>query len=162
MSNTKRIKFGTITNLDLIHIATKLGIQPFQVIMKDQIPEELPNEGNYVVNLQDFGEGGSHWVCFHKKGKNIWFHDSYGMPPVQRLVDILEKTPQHEILKYNEKSYQQLESDHCGFFCLGFFLAIKHFKGSIDQRIKKYTDMFSLDDKWNNDTVIQKFILSFV
>jgi hypothetical protein len=35
------------------------------IYMKDELPSYL-KEGNYIINLQNHDESGSHWTCFIK------------------------------------------------------------------------------------------------
>lgn len=152
------IPFKTISNLSLLDLAEKFNIKLNDVIMKDQIPEHILN-GNYIINLNDSGESGSHWTCFHKDGTTIFWFDSFGMPPVQRIVDILEKTPPVDYLHYNSNTIQNIKSTMCGFYCLGFFLALKHFKGTKKERIHTFQRMFNLADTKVNDKILKEFLL---
>ena len=76
----------TLSNSDINIICNTLKIPLKGVFMKDEVgttrlqPDDpaskrefkLPlSDGNYVMNLQDSHEGGSHWVAFIKNKSNI-------------------------------------------------------------------------------------------
>ena len=46
--------------------------------------------GNYIMNLQDSHEGGSHWVAFIKNKSNIFYHDSYAVIMPQNQYDLFK------------------------------------------------------------------------
>jgi len=62
-------KLTTLTNSDLYSIAIKLKIKLNGIYMKDVLPSDL-KEGNYIINLQNHDETGSHWTCFIKDKNN--------------------------------------------------------------------------------------------
>jgi hypothetical protein len=76
-----------LTNFEIMDICKNLNIKLNKIYMKNEIPETLKN-GNYIINLENSGQGGSHWCCFIKKGNIVYYFDPFGAYPVQRLIDI--------------------------------------------------------------------------
>ena len=68
----------TLSNSDINIICNTLKIPLKGVFMKDEFKLPL-QDGNYIMNLQDSHEGGSHWVAFIKNKSNIFYHDSYAV-----------------------------------------------------------------------------------
>ncbi len=58
-------KLTTLTNSDLYSICIKLKLKLNGIYVKDVLPSDL-KEGNYIINLQNHDEPGSHWTYFIK------------------------------------------------------------------------------------------------
>ena len=95
----------TLSNSDINIICNTLKIPLKGVFMKDEVgttrlqPDDpaskrefkLPlSDGNYIMNLQDSHEGGSHWVAFIKNKSNIFYHDSYAVIMPQNQYDLFK------------------------------------------------------------------------
>jgi hypothetical protein len=86
----KSYKLSTLTNSDLYSICIRLKIKLNGIYMKDELPSDL-KEGNYIINLQNHDENGSHWTCFIKNANNIFYYDSFGVVMPQNAYDIFIK-----------------------------------------------------------------------
>ena len=92
----KRYGEDTTSNFDLARIAKDLNVKPFYVVMKDEVKDlrNTPENKIYACsNLHDSDEVGVHWNCFvwdKKDDDNNFFFDSYGLPPVQEIQDLLK------------------------------------------------------------------------
>ncbi len=63
-------KLTTLTNSDLYSICIKLKSKLNGIYMKDELPNDLKDE-NYIINLQNHDESGSHWTCFIKSKNDV-------------------------------------------------------------------------------------------
>ena len=81
-------KLQTLTNSDLYSICIKLKLNG--IYMKDELPSDL-KEGNYMINLQNHDELGSHWTCFINSKSDIFCYDSFGVVFPQNQYDIFIK-----------------------------------------------------------------------
>lgn len=88
------------------------------VFMRNNLPATGPwyNE-SAIVNLDDFQNKGTHWVCYHKRGSEVIYFDSFGdlRPPIDLMLYFNVKE-----VKYNYKRYQNFDSFICGHLCLQF------------------------------------------
>ena len=105
----KKYGVSTTSNFDLIKIAKDLDIRPIYVMMKDEIQDlsSTPEEKLFVVtNLHNSDEPGVHWNCFvwdKKNTDNNYFFDSYGLPPVKEIQDLL-KHGTHNTFELQDRS----------------------------------------------------------
>lgn len=143
------------SNYELEELCKKLGIKLNGVYMKDELPQPIP-DGNYIMNLENMNQGGSHWTCFIKKGSIIYYVDSFGVYPPQTLVDIADKYRNN--IQYNSGAFQELKSQACGYFCVGLFLYVKQHKGSLKKKIDSYLELFNYKKPKVNDKFIKNMI----
>ena len=119
-------KYGkqTTTNFDLAKIAEKEGVEPFHVVMRDEI-KDLPRdvEPLYgVTNIHTSKERGVHWSAFAKTPKGNFFFDSYGLPPTQEVKDFLSHAT------HNTFTLQEPGTTECGQLCLFLLKSISEGK----------------------------------
>jgi len=112
-------KLQTLTNSDLYSIAIKLKLKLNGIYMKDELPSYL-KDGNYIINLQNHDESGSHWTCFIKDKNNIYNYDSFAVVPPQNAYDIFLKNADN--IYYIDKYDQSIDSTSCGWWCISFFV----------------------------------------
>jgi hypothetical protein len=134
-------KLTTLTNSDLYSIAIKFKLKLNGIYMKDEIPMYL-KEGNYIINLQNHDESGSHWTCFIKDKNNIYYYDSFAVVPPQNAYDIFLKNVDN--IYYIDKLDQNLDATSCGWWCIAFLYFMNTTKGPMLDRMKKF------DKKFNN------------
>ena len=88
--------------------------------MKNELDKLRIEEGNYIINLDDSQNVGSHWTALQiNKNKAIYF-DSFGCVPPQNVTDFVKQT--NIKLGYNNFIIQDLESEKCGFCCIAYLL----------------------------------------
>lgn len=69
-----------------------------------------------IINLQDDKDGsGTHWVMYFQVGSKVYYFDSYGFAPYQRLVDDCRRL-KYDLI-FSKKKYQT-DSFSCGYWCL--------------------------------------------
>ena len=128
-------KLTTLTNSDLYSICIKLKLKLNGIYMKDVLPSDL-KEGNYAINLQSHDESGSHWTCFIKYKREIFYYDNFGVVMPQNQYDIFIKNAVDNI-HYIDKHDQNIDATSCGWWCISFLYFMNTTKGPMLDRIKK-------------------------
>ena len=124
---------------------------------KDEI-KKLKKDGNYIINLENHNQGGSHWTALILGKKNCLYCDSFGMPPPEQLYLFLEK--KYKKVDFSRKEIQDMDSTLCGYFCLEFFKFMKeHPNGTLVNNLQQYQNLFSENTK-ENDAILAKLFLS--
>ena len=122
-------KYGTQTtsNFDLMKIAKDLNIKPFYYVMKDEIKEIQNNNSKIYVctNLHNSDEPGIHHSCF-VLGSTNYFFDSYGLPPVKEIKDLLQHAT------YNTFQLQKQGTKLCGQLCMFVLNELKDGRDFLD------------------------------
>jgi len=146
-----------LSNFDLFRIAEEKRIPLNNVIAKDEI-KKLKRYGNYIINLENHNQGGSHWTALILGKKNCLYCDSFGMPPPEQLYLFLEK--KYKKVDFNRREIQDMDSTLCGYFCLEFFKFMKeHPKGTLVNNLQQFQNQFSENTK-ENDNILAKLFLS--
>lgn len=87
--------------------------------MRDDLPIEKPwlNEC-MIINHDSKENDGTHWTCYIKENKNVFYFDSFGkLPPPLELINYLGSDCR---FYYNYKKYQKFNTFICGHLCLKF------------------------------------------
>ena len=87
------------------------------VFAMDELPIK-PQNGCYVINLDDHDEPGSHWVAVWCNKERVEFMDPFGVPPLdKRCLMFLGNN-----VFFNTVKMQLLLSKACGFYCTYFLI----------------------------------------
>lgn len=130
------------------------------VLSKDQLKAThmRKKELNIIINLDDAGQPGTHWVALHKSNGFIYYFDSYGFPAPKNVENLIKKhgTPNKRF--YSSFEIQQDKSNRCGFYTLAFLSMANMVKTPED--IAKILGQFSTssDQKAQNDKQLLKMI----
>lgn len=152
-----------LTNFELIDLCKKYHIPLRGVYMKDQLPMHLKN-GNYIINLQSSNGGknhGTHFTALIVEGFNACYFDSFGAPcPLEVRRFVQKRKGIH--LGFNNWIIQDLHSQKCGWFCLGFLLNNERsLKSNLYEKANDYVNIFDDDDNTNkNDDILMKLFHS--
>lgn len=86
--------------------------------MRDTLPKKPHINESAVINLDSELGRGTHWVCYKKRNKMVFYFDSFGnlRPPVE-LVNYLGPAVN---IEYNYERKQSFDSVICGHLCLEF------------------------------------------
>lgn len=146
------MKFNKIlTNFDIEDICADLQIPLVGVLMKDEIKNL--KTGCYVMNLQNSDQSGSHWTSFIVSNTCIYYSDSFGLYPVERIYQMFLKSGKQ--LYINSKQIQDIKSTVCGWFAISFlfFMLNAPYKTGL-KKFEKYLKLWDFDNLKNNDKVI--------
>lgn len=89
------------------------------VYMRDSLPNSKPWKNEcMIVNHDSIVNNGTHWTCFTKVGRNVYYFDSFGKlaPP----LELLEYLGSECEVFYNSMQYQNFNTVVCGHLCLKF------------------------------------------
>lgn len=89
-----------------------------KTIAKNELPKKIKNIEYRVINLDDSGGSGTHWVCYVNDSRNCFYFDSFGMAPPDIVVKYLNTA--HRELFYNSSQIQHHDSILCGYYCVDF------------------------------------------
>jgi len=123
------------------------------VFAADRLPvKEFP--GSYVVNTDETGQPGQHWVAFYTVDDTIECFDSFGKDPgvynahIKKWLDDTYKVIQCETIQSDDTTV-------CGQHCL-FFILLRSYKLSYEDVMSAYTENTEF-----NDRLVCKFINKF-
>ena len=122
--------------------------------MKDELKAPL-KEGNYIINLQNHDEPGSHWACFVKHQNDIYYNDSFGVIMPQNEYDIFKE--ESDNIYYNTIDQQNINASSCGWWAIMFLYFMKVSKGSMINRFIMFNKKFS-KDTLKNEEILKKYI----
>jgi len=93
---------------------------------QDKIPDNLYNDTRYmIINVDKYGEDGSHWVSIAIQHNKYFIWDSFGRD-LSKLLKILTKklkNKQVEIINGNEDGANQKGySEVCGQMCISWLI----------------------------------------
>lgn len=159
--------FKLLSNYDLIDMCKKLNIPLIDVLNKDLLTTK-PQRGCYIINLEDSGGQGSHWVCLILDGY-VSYYDSFGLhlsENVSRFVNwYLYETDIKTDAIYNSTQFQNINSFLCGYFCVYFlyFHTVLN-KDNKDNKylMGKHNKLFSRTNTKKNDDRIKQLIKSIM
>lgn len=87
--------------------------------MRDNLPIKKPWKNEcMVINHDSIGSNGTHWTCFIKCDKKVYYFDSFGkLSPPLELVKYLGSDCK---IFFNSDRYQNFGTIICGHLCLKF------------------------------------------
>lgn len=145
------------TNFELIDIGKKIGLN-VKVIMKDQLKGTIKN-GNFIINLQNSNQSGSHWTALYVSNGKFYYSDSFGVPIPETLIT--NTNINNDNLFFNTNQIQDMKSQRCGFFAL-YFLYIMNQSNNIMDNLKTYIETFNLKNFKQNDTIIKNIFSKII
>lgn len=147
-----------LTNFDLIELAKKNNIHLDDVIMVDEVIQLKTNKDyNLIVNLQQTGQGGSHWIALITRGNKYLYIDSFGGYPHFIIVKHCLK---HKFnLGYSAYICQDLKSQRCGYYCLKAIKYIQNSKANnLYDNANKYVNEYE-PERLINEKIVMKHII---
>ena len=110
--------------LMLPHPLTNFEIQKYYkneprfngVFSRNNLPKKI-KDGAYIINLDEYGNVGTHWIAlFCKKNKIVYF-DSFG---IEHIPEEIKEFIKNKNIKANIFQIQGNNSIMCGYFCIEF------------------------------------------
>jgi len=86
----------------------------------------------FIINLDDKGNGGTHWVAARRIGDIIYYADPFGT--------VLNGYPPEELRKLNlkiisnSKAWQRPSTNYCGYYSYYFAKALNKLKENATQK----------------------------
>lgn len=88
--------------------------------MRDALPKKPLLNESALINLDSKNGPGTHWVCYVKRGNNVFYFDSFGdLRPPKELIKYLGDSVN---IQYNYQRVQKYNTFNCGHLCVEFLL----------------------------------------
>jgi len=130
----------SLTNFEILHYSKLVGL-PIDCMAKDMVPKSIPENTGLIVNLNDAGESGSHWVCCVRKNNKCLYYDSYGVQHIPtQLEKCLLKSVGADNIFVSDGQNQYLISIMCGYYCLKICKSILLDGMNFKQAINQFSD----------------------
>jgi len=82
---------------------------------KDTLPKKIGDKF-YIVNMEDSGGEGTHWVAIYNRKHMSIYYDSFGLPPPPDIIRFM-KTSRKQLVM-TDVQIQNIKSNACGYFCI--------------------------------------------
>jgi hypothetical protein len=107
-----------LSNFDILEYAKLVGLS-IDCIPKNVVPKTIPDNTAIIVNLNDLGEKGSHWVCAIRKNNKCLYYDSFGVIHIPTELEkcLLNSVGENNMYVSNGQN-QYLVSIMCGYYCI--------------------------------------------
>ena len=113
----------------------------------------------YICNVDNSSQPGTHWLAIERHGDNVYYFDSFGLPPVLK-EDLTEKITRmtNNRLFWNNVPLQEPSTNVCGYYCVIYcLLRSRHW--TFDEIIDTLRgNNPHLLDKHQRDHVVSAFI----
>ena len=144
----------TLTNQQIDNLANEYNIPHFECLMNNELVSLPLRDCNYVVNLENDNQEGSHWVSVIVKNGEKVYADSFGCVPTTEVASFLQKTKSK--FSFNTWIIQDLKSDNCGLYALGLIVYCNlHPSNKLFENVNNYYKMFNAMKLKNNDKIIK-------
>ena len=137
--------FHPLTNIEINEYY--ISEPRFNGVYSRNIFPKIIKKGAYVINLDEYGNIGTHWIALFVKPKYTVYFDSFG---VEHIPKEIKKFIGNEDIKANIFRLKAYDSIMCGYFCIEFINYM--FKG---KALLEYTNLFSPNDFKKNDQIIK-------
>jgi len=105
-----------LSNFEIEDAVKKIGLKHFHgVFLRDTLPKKPKRNECAIMNLDDTSGDGTHWVTWLKRGNDMWYFDSFGLPPPTELNNFLNG----DVL-YPTEQIQPRQAAICSHLCLLF------------------------------------------
>ena len=86
------------------------------VYSRNNLPNKI-KKGAYVINLDEYGNTGTHWVSLFVKANKVIYFDSFG---IEHTLKEINKFIGNKKIKASIFRIQAYHSTMCGYFCIEF------------------------------------------
>ena len=118
------------------------------IYSKDHAPDKI-KDGEYVINLDEYSDIGTHWIDLYELNNNVTYFDSFG---VEHTPKEIEKFIDKSAIVTNIFRIQAYSSVMSGYFCTEFIDFMLEGKSLI-----YFTYLFSPNNFKNNDDLILSY-----
>ena len=122
--------------------------QDLMVFILEIIYQKKLKKGEYVINLNEYENTGTHWVALFVKTNEAIYFDSFG---IEHIPKEIEHAISNKEIKASIFRLQTYDSIMCGYYCIEFINHMLKSKTLLD-----YTNLFSPNDFKKNDQIIKR------
>ena len=140
------LPFNPLTNIE---ISEYYKNEPrFNVVYsRNNLPNKI-KKGAYIINFDEYGNTGTHWVSLFVKANKVIYFDSFGIEHIPKEINKFINNNNFESNIYRIQVYDSIMG---GYFCTEFINYMLKGKTLLD-----YTNLFSPNDFKKNDQVIRR------
>ena len=109
-------------------------------------------DGEYIINLDECSDIGTHWVALHVNNNDVTYFDSFG---VEHIPKEIKTFIGNKNIKTNIFRIQAYDSIMCRYFCIGFIDFMLAGK-----TLTEFTNLFSPNNFKKNDDIILNYFMS--
>jgi len=141
----------TLSNFDILEYAKLVGL-PIDCLAKNVVPKTIPDNTGIIVNLNDLGQKGSHWISVIRKNNKCLYYDPFGVIHMPKQVEkcLLNSVGEDNIF-ISDGQNQHLVSYKCGYFCLFVCKSILVDDKSFERTLKEFRDIPSEKNEDRSD-----------
>jgi hypothetical protein len=150
------VEYELLSNLDIEELCREFKIPLVACVSKDMLARLSVKNGGYVINLDNSGSAGTHWVALYIENSDACYWDSFGMiPPLEVL-----KFCKNKHLIHNRDQIQNLNQEACGYYCIAFLHFMNKSKKGMNIRTKLYmfNKPYDIDNTTKNDDILQVYL----
>ena len=118
----------------------------FNGVFSRNILPKIIKDGEYVINLDEYADVGTHWIALFCNWNEIVYFDSFGF---EHVPEEIKELVENKNVKANIFRVQAKDLVMCGYFCIEFIDFMLTGKKPTD-----YTSLFSPHDFEKNDHII--------
>ena len=119
--------------------------------MRDNLPKI--KDGDYVINLDECSDIGTHWVALYANNNSVNYFDSFGVEHI--LKEIKAFIGRSLSITTNVFRVQAFDSMMCGYFCIGFIDFM-----FIGKTLTEFTNLFSPNNFRKSDDIVLKYFMN--
>ena len=145
-----------LTNGYLNEIGRKILGKHFLGSFPCDMTPKANNKTNFslIFNLSKHNEKGTHFVSIFANNKVLYYFDPLGNTCKNKdILKFIEKNKKTRKLRTRFPKIQSDDSIFCGFYCIGFLLAM-----TTNITPKQFFILFDCGNLKNNDDIVIKFI----
>ena len=145
-----------ITNRYIERLMDKFKTNFQGVFSSDDIPFFPQLNVSFICNLSKRNELGTHFIAVYVDKNYIFYFDPFGIECYVQSICKYLKYYNIDIV-HSLLSIQHPTSLHCGYFCIGFILALNN-----GYSISNYHKIFNDKNLHLNDEIISDFIVNMI
>jgi len=153
-----------LSDIDLKYYANLFNIPLIDVLSKDLFKNISPQNGGYILNLENSEFGGSHWTAFIISNRDniVLYYDSFGQPIPEDILIFIKRIKSKPKIIYSIDQIQSMDSVYCGWYTLEFlhYFLVEHAKsGNLKYLMNKHNSVFNnLEERKLNDNILKQLI----
>lgn len=129
--------------------------------MRNSLPEDPPQDGFYIINLDNESGNGTHWSGLWCDNTGAVYFDSFGAPAPLEVEAFIRSRYGHKKYGYNNWIVQSLDSNACGYYVLFFGRAMMTGGGGGSARANRYVNNF-VDNTEENEKILRSFVTEYL
>ena len=115
---------------------------PIDCLPKNILPKTISNNTGIIINLDDLGGNGTHWVAVIRKNNKCLYYDSMGIIYMPKEIEklLINSVGENNVYISNEQN-QYVTNLICGYYCLKKCKNILYDGMTFKQSSDMFTDM---------------------